>query len=91
MPKLVARFRDHILAVWEKHGIRQVGFWTTLVGESSEELTYILSWVSPAEREAMWTAFLEDPACHEVRDDSERDRSSRISAISFSRRQASPR
>jgi len=54
MPKLVARFRDHILAIWEKHGIRQVGFWTTLVGESSEELAYILSWVSPAEREAFY-------------------------------------
>jgi hypothetical protein len=37
-----ARFRDKLLPIWERHGIRPIGFWTTLVGESSNELTYIL-------------------------------------------------
>ena len=44
MPKLLARFRDKLLPIWERHGIRPIGFWTTLVGESSNELTYILQW-----------------------------------------------
>ncbi len=73
MPKLLTRFRDHTLGIWEKHGIRQLGFWTTLVGESNSELTYILQWESLADRDLRWTAFLNDPAWHRARDDSERD------------------
>jgi hypothetical protein len=34
MAKLQARFRDHLLSIWEKHGIRPIGFWTTLIGDS---------------------------------------------------------
>ena len=64
MPKLLARFRDKLLPIWERHGIRPIGFWTTLVGESSNELTYILPWESLAVRETRWTAFQNDPAWH---------------------------
>jgi hypothetical protein len=32
MPKLLARFRDQLLPIWEKQGIRPIGFWTTRVG-----------------------------------------------------------
>jgi len=28
MPKLLARFRDKLLPIWERHGIRPIGFWT---------------------------------------------------------------
>ena len=73
MAKLQARFRDQLLPIWEKHGIRPIGFWTTLVGESSNELTYILSWESLADCEKRRTAFQNDPAWHRVRDDTERD------------------
>jgi hypothetical protein len=73
MPNMLARFRDHTVKIWETHGIRALGFWTTLIGESNNELTYILPWESLADREAKWTAFLNDPAWHKARDDSERD------------------
>jgi len=73
MPKLLARFGDQLLPIWEKHGIRPIGFWTTLVGKSSSEPTYILLWESLADRETRWTAFQNDPAWHKVRDVSERD------------------
>ena len=73
MPKLQARFRDQLVPIWEKYGIRSVGFWTTLVGESNNELTYMLQWESLSDRETRWTAFVNDPAWHKVRDDSERD------------------
>ena len=73
LPSLLARFRDQTVAIWERHGIRAVGFWTTLIGESSTELTYMLAWESLADREARWTAFQNDPAWHEARDGSERD------------------
>ena len=43
MPKLLARFRDKLLPIWERHGIHPIGFWTTLVGESSNERRYLYS------------------------------------------------
>jgi len=73
MPNLLARFRDHTVPIWQGHGIRPLGFWTTLIGESNNELTYIIPWESLADREAKWTAFLNDPTWHKARDESERD------------------
>jgi hypothetical protein len=73
LPALLKRFSDHTLALWEKHGIRQAGFFTTLVGESNQHLTYLLAWESLAERETKWTAFATDPVWLKVRDESERD------------------
>jgi hypothetical protein len=61
LPALLKRFETITLKLWEKHGIRQAGFFTTLVGESNQELTYFLAWESLAEREKKWTAFQADP------------------------------
>jgi NIPSNAP len=61
LPALLSRFQNHTLRIWEKHGIRQAGFWTTLIGESNQQLTYMLAWDSMAERERRWGAFLADP------------------------------
>ena len=61
LPALLNRFETITLKMWEKHGIRQAGFFTTLVGESNQELTYFLAWESLAEREKKWNAFATDP------------------------------
>ena len=61
LPALLKRFETITLKLWEKHGIRQAGFFTTLIGESNQELTYFLAWESLAEREKKWTAFQADP------------------------------
>ena len=61
LPALLSRFQNRTLRIWEKHGIRQAGFWTTLVGESNQQLTYMLAWDSMAEREKRWGAFVTDP------------------------------
>jgi len=61
MPALLNRFQTRTLAIWERFGIRQVGFWTTLVGPSHLELVYLLEWESMAERERLWSAFAGDP------------------------------
>lgn len=61
LPDLLRRFQNLTLGIWERHGIRQAGFWTTLVGESNNELFYLLAWESLAEREAKWNAFVADP------------------------------
>lgn len=73
MRALVSRFRDHTLSIWKRHGIQQLGFWTTAIGRSSNELTYILVWTTLAEREEKWRAFLDDPAWREVEQESQRD------------------
>ena len=55
------RFANVTLKIWEKHGIRQVGFWTVLIGPSNHALYYMLEWESLAERERIWNAFASDP------------------------------
>ncbi|MDB5562067.1 MAG: hypothetical protein JWN11_1485 [Hyphomicrobiales bacterium] len=73
LPDLLNRFQSNTLRIWEKHGIRQAGFWTTLVGESNNHLTYLIAWESMAERERKWPAFTTDPEWISVRDESEKN------------------
>ena len=61
LPDLLKRFETVTLGIWARHGIRQAGFWTTVIGESNQDLTYLLAWDSMAEREAKWGAFQADP------------------------------
>ena len=70
---LLSRFENETLRIEEKHGIRQAGFWTTLVGESNQQLTYMLAWESMAEREKRWGAFLADPEWVAVAAKTEKD------------------
>src|SRR6516165_11007858 len=73
LPALLKRFENVTLKLFEKHGIRPVGFFTTLIGESNQELTYFLAWESLAERETKWTAFMADPDWLEARAKTEAD------------------
>lgn len=73
LPALLARFREKTLPLWEKHGIRQHGFWTTLVGPDSNDLTYMLAWESLAERETKWSAFQSDPEWIAARAETEKN------------------
>jgi hypothetical protein len=73
LPDLLKRFDTITLKLWEKHGIRQAGFWTTLVGESNQDLTYFLQWESLAEREKKFTAFGADPDWLKARAETEKN------------------
>jgi hypothetical protein len=73
LPALLSRFQNDTLRIWQKHGIRQAGFWTTLIGRSSQEITYMLAWDSMAEREKRWQAFLTDPEWIAVATETEKD------------------
>ncbi len=61
LPALHQRFEGITLKFWEKYGIKQIGFWTTLIGPTNQTLTYLLQWESLAEREKKWGAFASDP------------------------------
>ena len=73
LPTLLSRFENETLRIWEKHGIRQAGFWTTLIGKSNHEIIYMLAWDSMAEREKRWGAFLADPEWVAVVANTEKD------------------
>ena len=73
LPKLLTRFETVTLTIWQRFGIRQAGFWTTVIGPSNQELTYLLAWESLAEREQKWNAFQADPEWIAKRAETERD------------------
>jgi len=73
MGALQARFRDHTLALFEQHGMTNVGYWTNAIGGRSDELWYILGYEDLAARQASWAAFGADPDWHTARAASEAD------------------
>jgi hypothetical protein len=73
LPALQQRFETATLAIWERLGIRSLGFWTTMIGSSSNDLTYLLEWRSLAEREQKWAEFVADREWQETKAKSEAD------------------
>ncbi len=73
LPALLKRFEGATLKLWEKHGIRQAGFWTVAIGGSNHDLYYLLAWESLAERDKKWAAFASDPDWLKARAESEKD------------------
>jgi hypothetical protein len=73
MRALQARFRDHTLRLFDKHGIESIGYWTMPIGGRSDELWYIVRYPSYDARDASWAAFLADPEWQAVAAASEED------------------
>ena len=73
LPALLKRFENDTLRLFEKHGIKQLGFWTVAIGDSNNDLFLILQWESLAEREQKFGAFLKDAEWLEARRKSEED------------------
>ncbi|ADQ17539.1 NIPSNAP family protein [Leadbetterella byssophila] len=62
---LLTRFRDHTTKLFEKHGMRNEGYWIPAQG-NEQVLYYILSYPSKEDREASWKGFMADPVWQEV-------------------------
>jgi hypothetical protein len=73
LPDLNKRFETITLKLWERCGIRQVGFWTVQIGESNQDLYYMLEWKDLAERERIWNAFATDPEWLKARAETEKN------------------
>ena len=57
-----ARFRDHTARLFEKHGMKNVGYWTPMEGPTAgTTLIYILEHQSRDAARASWAAFSKDP------------------------------
>lgn len=72
MPNMLARFRDHTSKIFDRIGIKNVGYWTEEVGYQNR-LTYIIAFRDMADREHKWAIFREDPEWIAARDASEAD------------------
>lgn len=71
---LLARFRDHTLRIFEKHGMTNVGYWTPQDDpDNGTTLIYVLEHATRAAAETSWQAFLADPEWQEVFAASRRD------------------
>ena len=71
---LHARFRDHTLKLFEKHGMKVEGFWKPLDEKAADEkLVYLLSFPSKEAADKSWKEFQADPDWQKVREESEKD------------------
>ena len=72
---LNARFREHTLELFEKHGMRNVAYWIEQPTEQSPDgkVIYVLAFPSREARAASWAAFGADPVWREVHANSEVD------------------
>ena len=69
---LLRRFREHTTKLFEKHGIKNVAYWTpTEEPLKGKTLVYILEHPSRDAATANWKAFGDDPEWRSVRDKSE--------------------
>jgi hypothetical protein len=57
---LHARFRDHTVGLFAKHGMVNIGYWVPMENPENQ-LIYILAYPSRETREASWKAFMADP------------------------------
>jgi hypothetical protein len=59
LPALNDRFAKITMGYFEKHGIKQVGYWTDVIGTSGR-LTYMLAFDDMAHRDSAWATFAAD-------------------------------
>jgi hypothetical protein len=67
LPDLNARFRDHTMKLFEKHGMENIIYWTVSEGtkqdgsDKDNMLIYVIAHKDEAAKDASWKAFLNDP------------------------------
>lgn len=72
MDALAARFRDHTDALFKKHNMKSIGYWTPEDAPNSQKLfIYVLKHPSRAEAEKNWAEFQADPEWRKVKVESE--------------------
>lgn len=67
LPDLHARFRDHTMKLFEKHGMENIIYWNVSEGtkqdgdDKDNMMIYVIAHKDEAAREASWQGFLSDP------------------------------
>ena len=76
LPALHARFKDHTIKLFEKHGMKNVLYFTPVDSDGKSvdnKLVYLLAHKSQAAAKASFDAFRQDPEWIAARDASEKD------------------
>lgn len=71
MSALHARFRDHTMRLFEKHGMKNIGYWTPI--DQPDTLVYILAHKSRDDAKKSWQAFIDDPEWKKAFAESQKD------------------
>ena len=58
------RFRNHTMALFEKHGMQNIAYWTP--AETPNTLIYIIAHANKEASQASWQAFIADPEWQKV-------------------------
>ena len=70
--ELLARFRDHTIKLFDRHGIKSVAYWTPVdEPQKSNTLIYMLQHPSREQAAANWKSFQDDPEWKSVKEKSE--------------------
>ena len=68
---LQARFRNHTMRIFEKHGMKNVGYWVPQDAPAKDNtLIYIISHESREAAKISWSAFAKDPEWQKVNKES---------------------
>ena len=74
---LQARFRNHTVKLFEKHGMTNIGYWVPVDEKTGQPtgntLVYILAFPSLEARQKSWDGFRADPAWDAARNESEKN------------------
>lgn len=75
LEELHARFRNHTMKLFKKHGMEVVGFWGPTDKEKGSEntLVYVMAFPSREARNKAWQAFAADPEWQKARAESEKN------------------
>jgi len=69
LPDLLARFRNHTMRIFEKHGMTNIAYWVPLHHQNT--LIYIIAHASREAAKKNWDEFRNDPEWQKVQKDSE--------------------
>ena len=71
---LKARFRDHTIRIFARHGMESIGYWIPQDPEKSKTtLIYVIAHKSREQATKNWAEFRADPEWQKVAGDSEKD------------------
>ncbi len=96
MAALDARFRDHTINLFKRHGMTPIAFFHPIAqpgAPADNRLIYLMGYKDRATRDAQWVAFANDPEWKQVYADSQKDGSltSKIENAFFTATDYSPR
>jgi hypothetical protein len=71
LDELNARFRNHTLALFEKHGMKNIMYWLPV--DQPNTLIYVIAHKDKAAADASWAAFREDPVWKKVAEETQKN------------------